>query len=56
MDICYNNKMVTIIDEDYELYEDCEALPSEIIAVLLELGLGTGPEMEHNQIEIIINE
>jgi len=49
--------MVTIIDEDYELYEDCDALPSEIIAVLLELGLGTGPsEKEHNQIEIIINE
>lgn len=49
--------MVSIIDEEYEIYEDCEALPSEIITVLLELGLGTGPpDMEHKQIEIIINE
>jgi hypothetical protein len=49
--------MVSIIDEEYEIYEDCEALPSEIITVLLELGLGTGPpDTEHNQIEIIIYE
>ncbi len=49
--------MVSVIDEEYEIFEDCEALPSEIITVLLELGLGIGaPDMEYNKIEIIINE
>ena len=49
--------MVSIIDEEYEIYEDCDALPSEIITVLLELGMGTGPrDIETNKIEIIINE
>jgi hypothetical protein len=49
--------MVSVIDEEYEIYEDCEALPSEILTILLELGLGTGPpDIGYNKIEIIINE
>ena len=47
--------MVSVIDEEYEIYEDCEELAPEVEAYLKYLNLGTGPE-KTEIIEIIINE
>jgi len=36
--------MVSVIDENYEIYEDAEDLAPEVEAYLKYLNLGTGPE------------
>lgn len=46
--------MVSIIDENYEIYEDCEDLAPEVKQYLSFLGLGIGPS--EPQIPIIIIE
>lgn len=47
--------MVSIIDENYEIYDDIDDISSEIKQYLSFLGLGIGPPLEP-QIPIIINE
>ena len=47
--------MVSIIDENFEIFEDCEELAPEVVAYLKYINLGTGPETPQ-YFEIIITE
>ena len=47
--------MVSIVDENFEIYEDCDELAPEVEAYLKFLSLGTGPPINET-LEIIITE